>query len=63
MRKFQKVILINDEVGGYTFQLERCGEFNNIDSVSTGRNTSIECRYKRVPYKQYPDETYATFRL
>lgn len=63
MRKFQKVIRISESPFGYKFYLEPFGELNNVDSVSTGRNDSIECRYKRVPYKQYPDETFPTFKL
>ena len=63
MRKFQKVIRIDEEPFGFRFHLEPLGEFNNVDSVDMGKNNSIECRYKRVPFKQYPDETYPTFKL
>lgn len=63
MRKFQKVIRIETQTYGYKFYLEPFGELNNIKSVSTGRNDSIECKYKRVAYKKYPDETYADFNL
>lgn len=64
MRKFQKVIRIDGKPFGVRkFYLEPLGEFNNVESFEAGKNDSIECRYKRVPYKQYPNETYALFEL
>lgn len=64
MRKFQRVKKIEGDLyGTRIFHLDSIGVHNNMTSITASRYDSIECKYRRVRHKQFPDETYADFRL